>query len=120
MKPQVRLSVLLLLLGLLGIGTACVFVYRVEQAEREQRVKEFWGETADEYRPQLVLEPLPPIIKPPFVAAEEAEHKIAPNELVLGIEINGAARAYPINMLTGPQREIFNDEVGGQAIAATW
>ena len=44
----------------------------------------------------------------------------ASNELVLGVVIGHQARAYPINMLTGPSREIFNDELGGQAIAATW
>jgi hypothetical protein len=34
--------------------------------------------------------------------------------------VEGKARAYPINMLTGPRREIINDELGGKAIAATW
>jgi len=42
------------------------------------------------------------------------------NELVLGLELNGEARAYPINMLTGPSREIINDTLGGIPIAATW
>ena len=32
----------------------------------------------------------------------------------------GQARAYPINMLTGPSREIINDVLGGVPIAATW
>ena len=27
--------------------------------------------------------------------------------------VGKAARAYPINMLTGPQREIINDRLGG-------
>jgi hypothetical protein len=47
-------------------------------------------------------------------------HPVAASELVLGLTLGGAARAYPINMLTGPQREIVNDELGGRAIAATW
>jgi hypothetical protein len=49
-----------------------------------------------------------------------AERVVRPNELVLGVVVEGKARAYPINMLTGPRREIINDELGGKAIAATW
>ena len=42
------------------------------------------------------------------------------SELVLGVTVGKESRAYPINMLTGPSREILNDTLGGQAIAATW
>jgi hypothetical protein len=49
-----------------------------------------------------------------------SERVVRPNELVLGVVVEGKARAYPINMLTGPRREIINDELGGKAIAATW
>lgn len=74
----------------------------------------------DQFAPQSVIRPQAPIIDPPFVAAAEAKNQIEPNELVLGVVIDHQARAYPINMLTGPSREIFNDELGGRAIAATW
>ena len=71
------------------------------------------------YRPRQVLrKPIRPITDPPIVSADKAE--IAPNELVIGVEVEGTARAYSINQLTGPQREIINDELGGSAIAATW
>ena len=40
--------------------------------------------------------------------------------LVLGVTVGEESRAYPINMLTGPSREILNDALGGRAIAATW
>ena len=73
-----------------------------------------------QFRPQVVVRPQAPIIQPPFISAREAEGQVADNELVLGVVVNDQARAYPINMLTGPSREIFNDELGGQAIAATW
>ena len=46
--------------------------------------------------------------------------EIRENEPVLGLSISGESRAYPINMHTGPQREIVNDTLGGTAIAATW
>ena len=47
-------------------------------------------------------------------------HPVAASDLVIGLTIGTAARAYPLNMLTGPRREIINDELGGRAIAATW
>jgi hypothetical protein len=59
-----------------------------------------------------------PITEFPIVPANKAG--LEPNELVLGVMINGESRAYPINMLTGPSREILNDRLGGTAIAATW
>lgn len=60
------------------------------------------------------------IVEPESSSVEVAGKQILPKELVLGVEVNGVARAYPINMLTGPEREIINDELGGKAIAATW
>ncbi len=51
---------------------------------------------------------------------EEADQRLLDEELVIGVEINGQSRAYPINMLTGPSREIINDKLGETAIAATW
>ena len=71
------------------------------------------------YNPRQVLrQPIRPITNPVTVTAGETD--TAANELVIGVEVNGAARAYPINQLTGPQREIINDVLGGTAIAATW
>ena len=73
----------------------------------------------DRYAPRQVLrQPIRPITNPVIVAAGESG--TAANELVIGVEVNGAARAYPINQLTGPSREIINDVLGGTAIAATW
>lgn len=72
------------------------------------------------YRPKTVVRPFRPIKNAPFIKASEVKNQVADNELVLAIEIEGQARAYPINMLCGPQREIINDNVGNRAIAATW
>lgn len=52
--------------------------------------------------------------------ASEVTDAINQDELVIGITIDGESRAFPLNMLTGPSREIVNDELGGQPIAATW
>lgn len=56
----------------------------------------------------------------PFIEADKVTDQVTDKELVIGVVINGKARAYPINMLTGPSREIINDMLGNRAIAATW
>jgi len=55
-----------------------------------------------------------------IVSADQVGDRIRDEELVLALEIAGQARAYPLNVMTGPSREVFNDELGGRAIAATW
>lgn len=73
------------------------------------------------FRPEQVLEgPMPPIENAKFIPREEGDVVLHGSELVLGVVVNGEPRAYPINMLTGPEREIINDELGGRPIAATW
>ncbi len=72
------------------------------------------------FKPMRVLPRMKPITDVPIVSSADAAQSIDDDELVLGITINGKSRAYPLNMLNGPFREIFNDELGGKAIAATW
>jgi len=72
------------------------------------------------FKPVQLMRPLPAIKEFPVVTAAAAQGKLGDAELVLGVEIDGNARAYPINMLTGPQREILNDQLGQLPIAATW
>ena len=67
-----------------------------------------------------VLAPLPIVTEFEHVSAAEAEGQVDVDELVMGVVIDGQARAYPVNMMHGPEREIFNDELGGRSIAATW
>jgi hypothetical protein len=80
------------------------------------------GAAEPEFNPQRVLSrPLPAITNAPHVPADAARPELVHDaELVLGVVVNSEARAYPINMLTGPQREIINDILGGERIAATW
>ena len=72
------------------------------------------------FQPRRVLPPRPPITDPPIFPADAAEVTLADNHLVLGVVVGGEPRAYPINMLTGPNREIINDTLGEIPIAATW
>lgn len=77
--------------------------------------------TVPAFKPVTVIpRSFPPIKNAPTIPADEAGELLRDDDLVLGVEVNGQARAYPINLLCGPQREIINDVLGGQAIAATW
>jgi hypothetical protein len=64
--------------------------------------------------------PYPPVIGIPVASAGGTEAGNADLDFVLGVEINGQARAYPLDMLNSPRRHVLNDSLGGQAIAVTW
>ena len=117
MKRLTRISILVSV----AVGIALCIVYVASQSNPAQAQLNLRPIVFDKdhYEPQRVLGALPAIIDPPHVTAAEAEH-LQPNELVLGVEVDGVARAYPINTLTVPNREIFNDQLGEHAIAATW
>ena len=55
---------------------------------------------------------------PRFVEQDIANDNYDPDELVLGVEIDGDARAYSVPLLS--RHEIVNDVVGGKPIAVTW
>jgi len=59
---------------------------------------------------------IPSIDDPRFVPVDEAE--LAPEEPVIGLTVNGDARAYPLRILMW--HEIVNDEVGGIPVAVTY
>ena len=66
----------------------------------------------------LPRDAIPAIDNPQFLTAAEADEFYDPNELVIGVEFNGDARAYSIPLLSS--HEIVNDTVGGEKIAVTW
>lgn len=66
----------------------------------------------------LPRDAIPAVFDPEFLTVDEAGQEYDDDELVLGVEINGEARAYSIPHLSS--REIVNDTVGGRPIAATW
>ncbi len=61
---------------------------------------------------------IPAIDDPVFVSADKADLQYEPDELVIGVNFDGDARAYSIPMLSS--HEIVNDTVGGRKIAVTW
>jgi len=66
----------------------------------------------------LPRDAIPAIDDPEFLSAEEADEEYAPDELVIGVNYEGDARAYSIPYLS--RHEIVNDTVGGKKIAVTW
>jgi len=74
----------------------------------------------ESFHPVRVLPRQRSISEFPVVSADEADKVFDNDELVLGVEINGESRAYSLNSLNGPSREIFNDTLGGTPIMATW
>ena len=61
---------------------------------------------------------IPPIDDPKFVSVVEADGWLEEKEPVIALELNGDARAYPLQILTW--HEIVNDTVGGIPVAATF
>ena len=59
---------------------------------------------------------IPAILEPEFVTAESAS--IPTEAWVLGVEIDGIAHAYSLNLLNS--YEVVNDRIAGTPFAAVW
>lgn len=79
-------------------------------------LEDFASQYSDYERDRLPRDAINPVYSPKFVSPAEATLKS--RELVMGLEINGDARAYPVGMMR--IREIVNDEVGGIPVLVTW
>ncbi len=56
------------------------------------------------------------IVDPQFVPARDA--KISDDAWILGVEIDGKAHAYSLNLLN--RHEVVNDTIGDTSFAAVW
>ncbi len=72
----------------------------------------------DSYLPPQLIPPdgIRPVYQPRFVDAADAP--LEDDELVIGVAIEGEAKAYPITVLRF--REMVNDELGKLPILVTW
>jgi hypothetical protein len=61
---------------------------------------------------------IPSIDNPKFYDVQEADQEYLPDELILGVEADGEARAYSVDLLS--RHEIVNDTLAGHPIAITW
>jgi len=67
-------------------------------------------------RERIPRDAIEPIYTPKFVSPEEAP--LRSDEIVMGLVINGDARAYPVGLMRF--REMVNDEVGGTPVLVSW
>ncbi len=72
----------------------------------------------DSYLPPQLIPPdgIRPVYQPQFVDAADAP--LHDDELVIGVSVEGEAKAYPITVLRF--REMVNDELGKLPILVTW
>jgi hypothetical protein len=61
---------------------------------------------------------IPSIDDPKFISIQEADKYLEDSDLVLGLNINGDVRAYPLQILVW--HEIVNDKLGGIPITVTY
>ena len=77
---------------------------------------------AADLRPEEIVtvlpkDAIPAILSPSFEEGNKASW-LGGKDLVVGVEIGGDNRAYPVPTLS--RHEIVNDKVGGIPIAVTW
>lgn len=112
----------------LTILSACslLFVFRTEVAQFLQDITTSktdvtvtsQAERTVSMRNVLPRDAIPAIDNPQFINVAQANSQYADDELVIGVEINGEARAYSVPYLSS--HEIVNDTVGDVPIAVTW
>jgi hypothetical protein len=72
------------------------------------------------WRRLRVHDAFPPLLRFTVLTAREVGSMIPDDEFVLGAEVGGEARAYPLNMLGHRGSEVVNDTLGGQPVAVTF
>jgi hypothetical protein len=59
-----------------------------------------------------------PIVRPPILKAADA--KMRPDEFVIGVEVNGRARAYCLSSFDHPMGHLVNDMIGDTAVSIAY
>jgi hypothetical protein len=113
-----RIAPLWIILALLVTG--CTGAAAVPSAAPEATTPPATAEAIDEpeytWVQLLGQDDIRPIYAPEFVPADEAGY--TDDELVMGVVIEGEAKAYPVGLLN--RREMVNDELAGIPILVTW
>ena len=105
-------------MGVLGTIVAALILVACAPSSEPQSVGEEGQEPEYDIITLLPKDAIPSIDSPRFYSVQEADDEYEPDEVVMGVEFNGDARAYPIGLLSS--HEIVNDMVGGRPIAVTW
>lgn len=61
---------------------------------------------------------IPALNHPAFISATQADHVLRPFDVVLGVEFDGVAKAYPVRILNW--HEVVNDDVRKQPVLISW
>ncbi len=101
---------------IIGLGLVLLSVCATAQSRSNRRSRSAPRDMSS--FTMLREEGFPLNLNPTIISAEEAD--IDSSDMVMGIVINGQARAYPVNYMNGPTNEVVNDVLGGQAIAPSW
>jgi hypothetical protein len=104
-----------LALGLVGLGLTCQPTLAAELKTDLSKALVPLDEIVSGGPPP---DGIPAIDRPVFVATRAADAWIKPREPVLALQVNGDARAYPLQILMW--HEIVNDVVGGRPVAVTF
>jgi hypothetical protein len=121
------LALLALVLGLAACGQALDATATATEASPTEQAPEEQAPAAEPSPPAtevpayawnqlLSRDSIRPIYDPEFVPANEAGYN--DDELVMGVALDGEAKAYPISLLNS--REMVNDELAGTAILVSW
>ncbi len=61
---------------------------------------------------------IPALVHPRFLKAHEGGHLLKNADRVVGVFLNGEAKAYPVRILNW--HELVNDTVGGRPVLVSW
>jgi hypothetical protein len=70
----------------------------------------------DEYLRNTAPDSIAPVYPPEYIAPNDAPFTV--DELVMGVEINGESRAFPVGLMRN--REMVNDTIGGVPVLVSW
>lgn len=72
----------------------------------------------EEIRASVARDAIPALTRPEFLSADQADRLLKRSERVLGVALNGEAKAYPLRILNW--HELVNDSLGGQPVLVSW
>ncbi len=119
---RIRVAAIAALLGVLGAAFVVVgFRHQIARKPLPAGVPSAVP-GADPIRADEIVSVIPQdaktaLVRPAYLAAAHASD-IQPGEEVIGVVINGDARAFPLATLN--VHEVVDDVVGGQPVAVTW
>ena len=71
-----------------------------------------------EIQVSVARDAIPALSQPEFLTVDRADRLLKPSERVLGVALNGEAKAYPLRILNW--HELVNDSVGERPVLVTW